>query len=329
MRKEKRFILQNCNRMMVWSLSFNPTGLIFSSLLTDSLEDMPQDRYWSITATEEQFHLAFSKLNKLPNLKSLTLTFDPSLEYIPNIRRQNIIFEAIAFQHLHSLESITVNNFMTDFAPVYKSPSFLALFNSLSHLRLTILPQTDDLEDDPTDFWLQIIQHQILKPRASLSQSLVSLTLHGQAVESADPVGFDSSFSFRSLKLPFLTFLSLKYFLFGEKASDGVDFIVRHKATLRTLELKSCIILLPSTGPRRFWSGAWTYFLEELQALTSLHVEEENSPVRYGIDDGAQFEPFSYGEQSEDLTELPDKKEDDRALEAFRESVASRRLAQL
>ncbi|ETW82619.1 hypothetical protein HETIRDRAFT_426227 [Heterobasidion irregulare TC 32-1] len=283
----------------------------------DSFEDMPQERDRPLTAVEEQSHSAFSNLNMLPNLKSLALTFDPNLEYIPNLRRQTIIFEAIAHQYLRSLESIIINNFMAVFAPVYKSPSFLALFNSVSHLRLMILPQTDGAVDNRTDFWLQIIQRQILKPRASLPQSLVSLTFHGQAFDSADPVGFDSSFSFRSLKFSFLTFLSLKYFLFGEKASDGVDFIIRHKETLRTLELKSCIILLPSAGPRRFWSRVWTCFSKELQALTSLHVEEEKNHVRYGIDDGVLFEPFTYGEEFEDLIELPDQKEDDRALHFF------------
>ena len=290
---------------------------------------VPQSLFEPITAMETQLALAFYQLDTFPNLRALYIVFAPEEDdYLSNLRRQRFIFSMLCDVELHSLKSLTIKNHIALPAQLYWDPDFYCLFNSLSHLHLSVLPQCDDGLEYHGDFWVGVVRLRILR-HVALSQCLVSLSLRSVSDNYDDPMGFAIPFSFKEIDLHLLESFSLQYFLLGDGTCDGIDFIRRHAYTLRTLELNSCPLLLPSTGPLRFWSGIWNCFAEELKALTSLQVDDDESIDMYALEKDSWYEIIRYGcsEFTEDLPELPDQKEDDRALEGLKVLVVSRRLS--
>ena len=81
----------------------------------------------------------------------------------------------------------------------------------------------------------------------------------------------------RSSNYPTLETLVLENIVFDPTPSvDGIEeFIVRHKASLRRLELHSCSSYVPSTStPIRRWSTIWKRLEEELVSLTEIVVDD-------------------------------------------------------
>ena len=92
----------------------------------------------------------------------------------------------------------------------------------------------------------------------------------------------------RSSHYPSLETLVLENIVFDPTSSnDGIEeFIIRHKESLRRLELRSCSSYVPSpTTPIRRWSTIWKRFAEELVSLTEIVVD--NVHQRYALLDGA------------------------------------------
>lgn len=86
---------------------------------------------------------------------------------------------------------------------------------------------------------------------------------------------------------PALETLVLENIVFDPTPSaDGIEeFIVRHKASLRRLELRSCSSYVPSiTTPIRRWSTIWKRLEEELVSLTEVVVGDAHQG--YALLDG-------------------------------------------
>jgi len=93
----------------------------------------------------------------------------------------------------------------------------------------------------------------------------------------------------RSSHYPALETLVLENIVFDPTPSaDGIEeFVVRHKASLRRLELRSCSSYVPSTTtPIRRWSTIWKRFEEELVSLTELVVGDAHQG--YALLDGTR-----------------------------------------
>lgn len=87
---------------------------------------------------------------------------------------------------------------------------------------------------------------------------------------------------------PALETLVLENIVFDPTSSiDGIEeFIVRHKESLRRLELRSCSSYVPSTTtPIRRWSTIWKRLAEELVSLTEIVVDDAYQG--YALLDGA------------------------------------------
>lgn len=99
----------------------------------------------------------------------------------------------------------------------------------------------------------------------------------------------------RSLNYPALETLVLENIVFDPTPSvDGIEeFIVRHKASLRRLELHSCSSYVPSpTTPIRRWSTIWQRLEEELIFLREIVVGDVNQG--YALLDGISgYTPLS------------------------------------
>lgn len=79
----------------------------------------------------------------------------------------------------------------------------------------------------------------------------------------------------RSYNYPSLETLILENIVFDPTPSvDGIEeFIIRHKASLRHLELRLCASYVPSLStPIRRWSTIWKRFEEELVSLREIVV---------------------------------------------------------
>jgi len=83
----------------------------------------------------------------------------------------------------------------------------------------------------------------------------------------------------RSYHYPALETLILENIVFDPTVTvDGIEeFILRHKKTLRRLELRSCSSYTPSVAtPIRRWSEIWKRFTEELVSLTEIVIDDAN-----------------------------------------------------
>jgi hypothetical protein len=108
-----------------------------------------------------------------------------------------------------------------------------------------------------------------------------------------------------SLSYPALETLVLEKIVFDPTPSvDGIEeFIVRHKASLRRLELHSCSSYVPSLStPVRTWSTIWKHLEEELVSLTEIVVDDVQG---YTLLDGASgyipLTPTELAEEDEKL----------------------------
>ncbi|KAG8216295.1 hypothetical protein J3R82DRAFT_6356 [Butyriboletus roseoflavus] len=91
----------------------------------------------------------------------------------------------------------------------------------------------------------------------------------------------------RSSHYPALETLVLENIVFDPTPSaDGIEeFIIRHKGSLRRLELRSCASYVPSvTNSIRRWSTIWKRFEEELVSLTEVVVGDAHQG--YALLDG-------------------------------------------
>ncbi|TFY79906.1 hypothetical protein EWM64_g4098, partial [Hericium alpestre] len=177
-----------------------------------------------------------------------------------------------------SLRSLTLVNIAVADESVYERPEFMALLRGLSQLQITVVsnekldPKINrDYPDDPWSIFWEDIMFQRILPSLNGSSALTHLVLH-----SGEHIGIKPTFSFKALRFPCLSSLSLMRITFDEKIGTE-DFIIRHKATLSRLELCRCLLLVhfDEDKPARLWSQIWDRFAKELTGLKEFMLSTE------------------------------------------------------
>ncbi|KAJ7062349.1 hypothetical protein C8F01DRAFT_128332 [Mycena amicta] len=250
---------------------------------------------------------AFAGLNKFPNLEHLHLDFhgtwqeEESYEIPQNpthyLLLQIDLFEALASSPPPtSLASLTLHNLLAVPNDVFTRADFHRVFQPLKSLELDVLSDVDSegsyFQDPLLDFWETSMAHIVRS-----ATNVTSLTLKSDQDTGASP-----ALSFEGTFLPNLTSLSLTKFAFepSSPASDVALFIVKHKATLRRLELHDCTI---DGGEDEVYLRPWhtilRLFEEELIPLKEFilkntTVDKGASPLAYTrLDPGWGYHIFS------------------------------------
>ncbi|KAI0058400.1 hypothetical protein BV25DRAFT_1233240 [Artomyces pyxidatus] len=225
---------------------------------------------WSVVKT---ILSALPWIRLLPCLQALTFVFDPfpslANRTMTGPGHQGSIVQAISdVSHLlkspRALKSLTLENVIPYAGAVSFSPSFYALFESITTFRFSCVSENPHSgRGAGLSYWSRYIGNLLHLP--ALARNLTSLSL------SSDR---DIPLSFRDLTYPHLSSLALESILFAPSFGTE-DFILRHSSTLKHLELLSCKIVIPEgdTVPRRAWGDMWDGFSVDMTALTSVQVQ--------------------------------------------------------
>ncbi|KAG9311892.1 hypothetical protein JVU11DRAFT_8152 [Chiua virens] len=239
------------------------------SLLPPGAEDICNEL--EIADLEDALAETFCSLPGFKNLESVVLNFWPSFRSQRGTEIQEHPFwfsnRQIAVLHaLHvafkssSIRSLTLNHVMLISPACYDFVSAVAS-SPLHHLSMSIVANSE------LSIWsgskaLNGPLSSLLPPSNSNFKSLV--------LRSPQGLYHSLNTQLRSFNYPALETLILENIVFDPVPSvDGIeDFIVRHKASLRRLEIRSCSSYVSSiTTPIRSWSTIWRRLAEELGSL--------------------------------------------------------------
>ena len=136
-------------------------------------------------------------------------------------------------------------------------------------------------------------------------------------------IGMPDGFKIKKHYFPQLTSLTLHHFIFGWTQAD--DFVVKHRATLRRLELRDCGFILPEPEvipPDKCWSDVWERFQAELAVLEELNVHRTDG---VSTRSGQPYISRTYGWTFEIVEQRREQEEDADALERFQATVEFRK----
>ncbi|KAI0030024.1 hypothetical protein K488DRAFT_72508 [Vararia minispora EC-137] len=261
-------------------------------------------------------------LLQLLNSKAISGT----IEVIEFVEDRDLGLASAALHPLPSLQFLNIQNLLA-----FSSPSWTHMSPLLERLHsLNIYVLTDDSEcsfyaEGLTEFY--DVFSEIILPAC---RSLRNLSLNSTCM-----VGIMPPLDFRRVNHPYLTTLSLSSVAFAWNEEDSPfggaeDFIVRHAATLKSLELIGCGLVITEMArePMQYWASIWARFTETLTSLTFLRVkfDEREEPAQ----DGARKEIRYFSEDTEygllrHQEDLEGEEDDVPALEAFKAIVDSRR----
>ncbi|KAF7299445.1 Pribosyltran domain-containing protein [Mycena indigotica] len=220
---------------------------------------------------------AFAALNKFPKLEHLRLDFhntwqEEDIVDIPEqpthfLLLQNALFSALAScSPAPKLVSVTLHNVLAVPDAIYAQPEFQSFFSTLQTLDLSVLSDAESegsyYQTPLATFWDTSMAHIVRS-----AKSARSLTIRSDQSTGAYP-----ALSFAATCLPNLEELSLTKFVLDTSSpdSDVALFIVKHKRTLRRLELHDCTI---DGGEDlqfpRPWFAVFNLFNDELIHLRS------------------------------------------------------------
>lgn len=241
-----------------------------------------------IADLEDALTETFCALPDFKNLENVVLNFWPSFrsQCGSEIQEHPYWFTSRQITVLHAvhhalksscIRSLTLNNVVLMSAACYSFVS--SVENSpLQHFSMSVVANSE-LGGWSGSKALNGSLHSLLPPS---NDNLKSLVLRS-------PQGLYHSLNtqLRSSYYPALETLVLENIVFDPTSSvDEIEeFIVRHKGTLRRLELRSCSSYVPSTTtPMRSWSTIWKRFAEELVSLTEIAVNDAHQG--YALLDG-------------------------------------------
>lgn len=242
------------------------------------IEDMLE-----VAELEETLTEAFCSIPALPRLERIVANFWPSFvsQSGKEIRESPFWFTSRQVTVIHSIyhgmktsrmTSLSLNNVVMmhsssyDFVP--------SLTNSpLSHLSLTIVPNAE------ISAWsgskdINGSLGALLPPSNATLKSLVLSSPQGPYHSLATQLS--------SLHYPSLESLVLENIVFDQTPSpDGVEeFVLRHKSSLRRLEMRSCSSYVGSpSSDARLWSNIWQRWATELTSLRELVVDGDSGYV--------------------------------------------------
>jgi hypothetical protein len=229
---------------------------------------------------------ALFRLNKFTSLRTVRFSFHPiytemrlhgeSYKPSTNFCIQKSVLASLASEpHPSTVKHLSLVNVIGADDGTYKTSSFQAIASSLQSLSILTISQDYDCGCDPElrewnkHFWFSTIPKQFLVPAQS---SLMSLSLG-----SDEFVGPIDEFDINGHCFPHLRSLKLQHFVFGWH--DVPAFIIKHKSTLRSLELHDNGMYLDlgsSDTNRSYWSDVWKQFQVELTNLKELVVRRSD-----------------------------------------------------
>jgi hypothetical protein len=231
-----------------------------------------------IAELEEALTEAFCSLSNFENLQSVTLNFWPSFRSQSDCEtrdhpfwftnRQLTVLHAVHHAMKSSpIRSLSLNNVALMSPASYDFVTSLA--NSpLSHFSMSVIANSELSSWSGSKTLNGSLGSLLPVPNAKL-KSLVLRSPQGPY--------HSLSTQLRSFTYPSLETLVLENIIFDPTPSvDGIEeFIIRHKATLRRLELRSCASYTPTTTtPIRKWSAIWERLGAELVSLEELVVDD-------------------------------------------------------
>ncbi|KAF7296674.1 hypothetical protein HMN09_01076200 [Mycena chlorophos] len=276
---------------------------------------------------------AFSGLTKFPNLEELILNFDDTWwegkytmeepdEPSHYLYLQLGILEALAQNPHPALVSLSLHNLIAIPNDVFSKLHFPGL-KTLSLSAITNVNLSRMFTSGTLGFFWQTTIPQIIQ---SAGESLTSLTIAsdlniGAVSGPAMDFGFEED---DGLFLPHLAHLALENFVFepSGETGDPALWIVRHKPTLRRLELRNCTI---DGGEEMYyerrWDAVFKLFEEELEQLREFvfsNPSDEGVPFVYTYVDP------SWGYASVDDPEDRNEEDDGIALRSLLAVVEAR-----
>ncbi|KAI9458063.1 hypothetical protein HD554DRAFT_2140758 [Boletus coccyginus] len=242
-----------------------------------------------IAELEEALTETFCFLSDFKNLESVVLNFWPSFrsQHGSEIQehpfwftnRQITVLNAVHVAMKSScVRSLTLNNVVLMSTGCYDFVS--SVTNSpLHHFSMSVVANSE------LGTW-----SGSKALNGSLSSLLPASNANLKSLVLRSPQGLYHSLNtqLRSSNYPSLETLVLENIVFDPTPTvDGVEeFIIRHKASLRRLELRSCSSYVPSVSiPIRRWSAIWKRLEDELVSLTEIVVDDAHQG--YALLDGA------------------------------------------
>jgi hypothetical protein len=226
---------------------------------------------------------------------------------------------------LPELQSLHINSWFAFCHELYAAAPFERMLASLQDI--CFLVQDTDRKGGhdyrpAADFWKDIVGPRILR----LAVNLTSL-----AMKSSVEFASLSRLDLNSITIPSLAELSFTNFVWDDGIAypqrvipEAEDFIVRHKNTLKRLELHNCKISVPQdrSTPVHSWAAVWNRFAKELTVLVNLAVTY-NFKMRYACFN----QGYSFGSDSDSTSSsfLAGTEQDTPALEALIEITLERR----
>jgi hypothetical protein len=275
---------------------------------------------------------ALFRLNKFTSLRTVRFSFHPiytemrwrgeSYKPSTNFCIQKSVLASLASEpHPSAVKHLSLANVIGADDGTYETSSFQAIVSSLQSLSISTISQDYGSGCDPElrewnkHFWFSTIPERFLVPAQS---SLTSLSLG-----SDEYIGPIDEFDINDHCFPHLRSLKLRRFVFGWY--DVPAFVIKHKSTLRSLELHGNGMYLDwnSDANQPYWSDVWKQFQVELTNLEELVVRR--SGYAYSNCDSQPYVQLD-GMWSFDTLDLEREQEEDaEALGKLQASVELRR----
>lgn len=296
--------------------------------------------------------LAFSNLHRFPSLKKLALYFDvryhpvvpfdscgyPSYNVVREIgnSHQWDVLHAIGNNReplpgLHSFE-IYGWHCSSDFSSLFDEAPIARLIASLRHLRFSLPLVRPEDSVSREQIWKQVVMRRLLQPAVNLESLKLSRS------HAWDNKQFLNTSQVQLTTYPRLTVLSLWGIAWedGKIGQGGIimpppleDFIMRHRKTLRKLNIDNCSINVGGRSrlPFCYWADVYKRLTEAMTELIEVEVESLFNPHEssYVYSVGGTYRPV---ESLAETERLEGREQDRLALEKFRAVVQKRRTGE-
>ncbi|KAF8548094.1 hypothetical protein OG21DRAFT_1489676 [Imleria badia] len=243
-------------------------------LLPAGLQGDCNDDDLEIAELEDALTETFCSLSGFKNLESVVLNFWPSFRSQSGTEiqehpfwftnRQIAVLHAVHYAMKSScIRSLTLNNVILMSSTCYDFVSSVT-DSPLHHFSMSAVANSE-LGAWSGSKALNGSLDSLLPPSNANLKSLV--------LRSPQGLYHSLNTQLHAYNYPALESLVLEHIVFDPTPSvDGIEeFIVRHKASLRRLELHACVSYVPSlSNPIRRWSTIWKRFEEELVSLREI-----------------------------------------------------------
>jgi hypothetical protein len=282
---------------------------------------------------------AFFSLHQAPSLKMLALYFD--VYYTGRHQtgkaysHQSAIVYALGRNkyHLPKLQSLKIHGLLDSCEPgfisLFDKAPITRLIASLRHLDFSLPCGTTGLLDSKLQelFWKQVVVRHVLQPAVNLES--LAITRRGSCDEAQClDISQAQLATYPRLAALLLTEIVWEDGTIGQgdivTPSPLEDFIVRHRKTLKKLELHNCTINVKDYGRRPpvcYWADVYKRLANALTELVELKVYNFEVPYLSSTGPSARpLLPLPYY----DLKRLEGMERDAEALKEFEAVVKNR-----